>query len=104
MGIDPVQIVSSVIQNLSSQPRSSSPDLQRSSNPEPSPTTATHVFSPIPQTEVKVHRDNSTGAQVLIYEFRNSQFGSLVYQIPSEQILGLMKTIQQQLHRLTSNG
>lgn len=104
MGIDPVQIVSSVIQNLSSQLRSSSPDLQRSSKLESSPSTGTQASSPIAQTEVKVHPDNSTGAQVLIYEFRNSKSGSLVYQIPSEQILGLMRTIQQQLHRLTSQG
>ena len=56
----------------------------------------------MPQTEVKVHPDSSTGTQVLIYEFLDSESGSVVYQIPSQQILGLMKAIQQQLERLTS--
>ena len=106
VGINPVQVVSSGVQTADPAPKlrqtASSTNLRDPVKMEATRTRDTPTAAPFPQTEVKVHPDNSTGVQILVYQFLNAKSGTVVYQIPSEQLLGLMKTIQQQLQRLGS--
>ena len=48
----------------------------------------------LPQDEVKVQWDSSD--QIVVYQFVNQQ-GSLVLQVPSEQVLNLARQISQEL-------
>jgi hypothetical protein len=51
---------------------------------------------------VKVHSDTSTGSPILVYEFVDSISGSLVFQIPSDQMLNLVQDIRQRLQRMAA--
>ncbi len=108
MSINPVQVVPTGVQHVGPTPKlRQTPSSTNSRDPvkmEAARTKDAPTAAPFPETEVKVHPDNSTGVQVLVYQFLNTKSGSVVYQIPSEQLLGLMKTIQQQLQRLGSKG
>ena len=106
MGINPVQVVAVGAETPRSGSRPShapDPNLQAHPKVERDETVATLSPTAIRQTEVRVHSDTSTGQSVLIHQFVDSRSGSLVFQVPSEQILGLMQAIQRQLERLSPN-
>ncbi len=50
--------------------------------------------------EVRLQRDRETGEPV--YEFLDRKTGTLIVQIPSQQMLNLIHVIQQQLARLSA--
>jgi hypothetical protein len=70
------------------------PAAGTSSNAENKPATAERTATPVPQDEVKVQWDTSD--QTVVYQFVNQQ-GSLVLQVPSEQMLNLARQISQEL-------
>jgi hypothetical protein len=53
---------------------------------------------------VKVHSDTSSGSPILVYDFVDSRTGSLVFQIPSDQMLNLVQDIRQRLQRMTAKS
>jgi hypothetical protein len=56
----------------------------------------------IPAEVVKVHSDTSSGSPILVYEFVDAKSGSLVFQIPSDQMLSLVQDIRQRLQRMAA--
>src|SRR5579864_5993150 len=58
--------------------------------------------APIPQEVVHVHPDTSTGQQILVYEFVDSNSGSLIFQVPSEQMLNLVQEIRRRLEQMAA--
>ena len=50
-----------------------------------------------------MHSDTSTGSSIMVYEFVDSRSGSLVFQIPSAQMLNLVQDIRQRLERMAAN-
>jgi len=54
----------------------------------------------VPEEVVQVHSDTSTGSQILVFDFVDSKSGSLIFQIPSEQMLNLVQDIRQRLQRM----
>jgi len=54
----------------------------------------------VPTEEVEMQRDPPTGEP--LYQFIDRRSGSLILQIPSEQMLNFMREIQQQWQQLTS--
>ena len=51
----------------------------------------------IPEDEVKVQWDTPMTDRIEIYQFVNQQSGSLIIQVPSEEVLGLAHDIQSEL-------
>jgi hypothetical protein len=50
-----------------------------------------------PQDEVRVQWDNPMADYVMIYQFVNQQSGSLVLQIPDDQVLSLIHQVREML-------
>jgi hypothetical protein len=55
-----------------------------------------------PTEEVEMQRDPPTGEPV--YQFIDRRSGSLILQIPSEQMLNFIREVQQQWQQLTSKS
>jgi len=78
--------------SLGDRPKAESVESQ---NPEPLASAGDEV--------VQVHSDTSTGSPILVYEFVDSRSGSLVFQIPSAQMLNLVQDIRQRLQRMITS-
>lgn len=70
------------------------PDAGGSSNGETQPIKTASLAPVSPEDEVKVQWDQPD--QVVVYQFINQQ-GSLILQVPSEQMLNLARDISQEL-------
>ena len=107
MNIGPTQIVpvAAELQDPRSSPqRASTPNSGHSPKPQSSDTLNHSSPSSGANEVVKVHSDTSTGQSILIYEFVDSKTGSLVLQIPSEQMLGLVQEIRQRLQEMAASA
>ena len=104
MNIGPTQTVPLVAENRSTE----SPRKPSSSPPNPGnhpqvETTDTQTRKPadsLSSEVVKVHSDTTTGSPILVYEFMDARSGSVVFQIPSDQMLNLVQDIRQRLQRM----
>jgi hypothetical protein len=107
MNIGPTQIAPAVAGNQTSentrQPARSTPNPERSPRVEPSEIRNPKPVTPSADEVVKVHADTSTGSSILVYEFVDSRSGSLVFQIPSAQMLKLVQDIRQRLERMAAS-
>jgi len=107
MNIGPTQIVpvAAEVQTSEStpQPARSTPSLGDRAEVGPSETKTPEPAASVGDEVVEVHSDTSTGSPILVYEFMDSRSGSLVYQIPSAQMLHLVQDIRQRLQRMAAN-
>jgi hypothetical protein len=107
MNIGPTQIAPAVAgnQTLESTGQSARSTPVREDRPrvEPSEIRNSEPDTPSADEVVKVHSDTSTGSSIMVYEFVDSRSGSLVFQIPSAQMLNLVQDIRQRLERMAAN-
>lgn len=99
----PVQFVPPVAEDETLPRRTSVPSqttLGRDPNAENSTALANSSgLLPSPE-EVEVHYDTAAAQDIPVYHFLDRRSGELVVQIPSEQMLNLIHSIQQQLLRM----
>ena len=106
MSIGPIQIILPVAEDQpvrggrQTQLSTGDPAAEPSPKPETSANQDTAASASAPQEEVKVQRDMATGEHV--YQFIDGKSGSVILQIPTEQILDFIREIQQQQARLAS--
>ena len=81
------------------EPHSSSPDLGPKPKSETQQDQKPSVASEVPEDEVRVQRDNSMNGEIVIRYVDAG--GNLVLQIPSSQVLGLARAIEQALEKQT---
>lgn len=107
MNIGPTQIVPAMAGNQTSestrQPAQSTPNPANRPRVEPNEIRNRELAISVADEVVKVHADTSTGSSILVYEFVDSRSGSLVFQIPSAQMLKLVQDIRQRLERMAAN-
>jgi len=107
MNIGPTQIVPVAAEIQASEsthpPAQPTPSLGDGAELEPSETQTPAPVPSVGDEVVKVHSDTSTGSPILVYEYVDSRSGSLVFQIPSEQMLNLVQDIRQRLQRMAAN-
>ncbi|HUO13798.1 MAG TPA: hypothetical protein VMX38_02335 [Verrucomicrobiae bacterium] len=107
MSINPVQPVPSVAERNESagQPndKRSAPAVSARSNPgtapkiNESPASSVTPSSEIPQDEVEVQRDSQVHGEIVVRYV--DQSGNVVLQMPSEQVLGVARAINEDLQR-----
>ncbi len=106
MNIGPTQIVPVGAESRTSE------SVKKPARPAPSPGSSPKMEAcPIGNREpalsvshevVKVHSDTSTGSPILVYEFVDAISGSVVFQIPSDQMLSLVQDIRQRLQQIAA--
>lgn len=79
------------------------PSLGDRSRVEPSDEETQEPAAVITPEVVKVHSDTSSGSSILVYDFVDARSGSVVFQIPSDQMLNLVQDIRQRLQRMTAS-
>src|SRR6266700_7069797 len=107
MNIGPTQTVPVVAENQGSEsgprkPAASTPSLGNLPKLERSEMRNCEPAASVSHEVVKVHSDTSTGSPILVYEFMDSRSGSVVFQIPSDQMLNLVQDIRQRLQRMAA--
>ncbi len=107
MNIGPTQIVPVTAESRTpestQQPARSTPSLGDRPNAESSESRNPEPVASLGDEVVKVHSDTSTGSPILVYDFVDSKSGSLVFQIPSAQMLNLVQDIRQRLQRMAAS-
>jgi hypothetical protein len=71
------------------------PDSGSSPNPEPAEARSVPSPSEVPQDEVEVQRDSQTNGEIVVRYVDHS--GDLILQVPSEQVLNVTRSIDQDL-------
>lgn len=104
MSIGPTQIVPMTAEGSAAreatQPARPAPSSGQDSTAE-SDSTQNHVpLASMPEEVVEVHSDTSMGLPMPVYQFVDSKSGSVVLQIPSEQMLKLVQDIRQRLQQM----
>ncbi len=97
MRIDPVQVVASTVRASTEKPRERSTvelRLANTSHALAAESNAGHAPLSAPQYEVTVQFGEN---QVIVTRFVDQESGELVQQIPSEQVMKIIDTIQQLL-------
>jgi len=105
MNIGPTQTVAVAEDRSSEKPRKHAPrppSLGNSPKVEPVTLPNREASSAIPHEVVKVHSDTSTGSPIQVYEFVDARSGSVVFQIPSDQMLNLVQDIRQRLQQMAA--
>ena len=104
MNIGPIQVVPVVAEgpatDQTARPSASAPDSGGGSTAETSAAQKHSSDNTVPEEVVKVHSDTSMEPPVLVYEFVDSKSGSLILQVPSEQMLNLVQGIRQRLQQM----
>lgn len=105
MSIGPIQIVPVVAEGSTAretaQPARTAPSSGGGSTVESSGTQSQVSLASVAEEEVvEVHSDTSMGLPLPVYQFVDSRSGSVVLQIPSEQMLKLVQDIRQRLQQM----
>lgn len=104
MNIGPTQIVPVTAESSTAreptQPARTTPSLGQGANLESDGTQDQVSFASAPEVVVEMHSDTSMGLPMAVYEFIESKSGSVVLQIPSEQMLKLVQHIRQWLREM----
>ena len=104
MNIGPTQIVPVAAEGSTAreptQPARTTPSSGQGSAPERDDTQDHVSLASMPDVVVKMHSDTSMGLPMTIYQFVDSKSGSVVLQIPSEQMLKLVQDIRQRLQQM----
>ena len=107
MNIGPTQIVPVGAESQTSedtqQPVRPTPSLGDHPKAEPVESQNSEPVASVGDEVVQVHSDTSTGSAILVYEFVDSKSGSLVFQIPSAQMLNLVQDIRQRLQKMAAS-
>ena len=106
MGIHPVPIIQPASENSDSRDSGGAQSSRRApvrsdSGSAPEPETAgtqnISTLSEMPQDEVQVQRDNQANGEIVIRYMDHA--GNLILQVPSEQVLNVTRSIDQDLER-----
>ncbi len=104
MSVSPIQIAPVVAGGSTArettQPARSAPGLGEGSTAESVGTQLQVSLASVPEEVVEVHSDTSMGLPIAVYQFVDPKSGSVVLQIPSEQMLKLVQDIRQRLQQI----
>ncbi len=98
--IDPIAAAEAAVRrNSTSEPHpqaaSAAPDLGNKPKEEIRATQSPRTFAPVRRDEVRVQRDEEANGQIVI-KYMDAA-GNMILQIPSQQVLGLARAIEEAL-------
>jgi hypothetical protein len=103
MRIEPIQI--GAVQSEAS-PEAAHPRKEKRAAAEPAPASDSPHPVPVPAASVPHHEEEiqtKVDGQRIIYRFVDKQTGEVIFQVPSEQMLNVMRGIEEQLHPKASS-
>ncbi len=104
MNIGPTQIVPVATEGSTArettQPARTTPSSGEGSPGENDSTQNQVSLASMPQEVVEVHSETSMGLPLPVYQFVDSKSGSVILQIPSDQMLKLVQDIRQRLQQM----
>lgn len=100
-GISPTEKVQADAERLRAEPvhpsAAATPISGTSPKQEPTQSRKESLSTELPQDEVQVQRDSEAGGAIVIKYV--DRFGDLVLQVPSSQVLGVARAIDQELEQ-----
>ncbi len=104
MNIGPTQIVPVATEGSTArenaQPARTTPSSGKSPTVESDDTQNKVSLASIPEEVVEVHSETSMGLPLPVYQFVDPKSGSVILQIPSDQMLKLVQDIRQRLQQM----